>query len=75
MKKALLYAAGFIEVVFCAGGIMNLLDLPSTLYRMGIRRLSQDPDYVAGMVLADVLIIALFVWLIVLTRRKLNSMR
>jgi hypothetical protein len=75
MKKSLLYTAGFVEVVFCAGGIMNLLDLPFTLYRMGIRRLSQDPDYVAGMVLADVLIIALFVWLIVLTRRKLNSMR
>lgn len=74
MKKTLLYAAGFVEVILCAGGIKNLLSIPLTLHRMGLRP-TENPNYVAGMVVADGAIIALMVWLIILTRRKLNSMK
>jgi hypothetical protein len=74
MKKTLLYAAGFLEVILCAGGIMGLLNVPSTMLRMGVRP-AADPSYFAGMVVANVAIIAVMVWLIILTRRKLNSTR
>jgi hypothetical protein len=74
MKKTLLYAAGFVEVILCASGIMGLLSIPSTLYRMGVRP-SENPNYVAGMVTGDGAFIALMVWLIILTRRKLNRMK
>lgn len=74
VKKALLYAAGFLEVFLCAGGILGLLKVPSTMLRMGVRPFD-DPSYFAGMVIANVAIIALSVWLIILTRRKLNSMK
>lgn len=74
MKKMLLYAAGLIEVMLCGGGILGLLNAPSTMLRMGVRPV-ENPDYFAGMVAANVAVIALMVWLIILTRRKLNSMK
>ena len=74
VKKTLLYAAGFLEVILCAGGIMGLLKVPPTMLRMGVRPV-ENPDYFSGMVAANVAVIALMVWLIILTRRKLNSMK
>jgi hypothetical protein len=74
MKKTLLYAAGFLEVFFCAGGILGLLKVPSTMLRMGVRP-AENPDYFAGMVIGNGAVIALMVWLIILTRRKLNRMK
>jgi len=53
---------------------MGLLNVPSTMLRMGVRP-AADPSYFAGMVVANVAIIAVMVWLIILTRRKLNSTR
>ena len=53
---------------------MGLLKVPPTMLRMGVRPV-ENPDYFAGMVAANVAVIALMVWLIILTRRKLNSMK
>lgn len=74
MKKILLNAAEFVEAILCVIGIMGLLSIPSTLYRTGVRP-SEHPSYVAGMVLGNGAFIALMVWLIILTRRKLKSMK